>query len=276
MAEVFEINHPAEGKLDVVFLHGLDGDARGSWTAGGPDMFWPRWLADDLETAAVWSVGYDARSSGWRGRSMSVADRSVNLLALLQNHDIGTRPLILVAHSMGGLIAKEMLLLAAEGRTEHAPFAAAARGVVFLSTPHNGSGLTRAVDALSHLYRGTPAVADLRRNGAYLRHLNDRYRDWVDDSGVANLVFFESRPTLGRRVVDEASANPGIARVRPIGVDADHIDICKPVSRRALVYGQVLRFIRRCADGPGPAPVRVDGANYGSIVIGDGNTVGPW
>ena len=284
MTEVFEVHRPDEADLDVVFLHGLDGDARKSWSAAGPGSFWPQWLAEDVERVAVWTVDYDAWSSGWRGRSMSLPDRAINLLAVLQIPGVGERPLAFVAHSMGGLLAKEMLLHAAEGHTDFAPFAAAARGVVFLATPHTGSGLTRAVDALGSIYRGTPAVEDLRSNCAHLRQLNDRYRDWVDETRIRNLIFFETRLTKGMRVVDEASANPGIARVRPIAVDADHVDICKPMSRRELVYGQVRRFVTALArDDPGelragpelgPRRVRISGSNHGIIVTGDRNTIG--
>jgi hypothetical protein len=205
---------------------------------------WPLWLAEEIEGIAVWSVGYDAWSSRWRGHAMPLQDRAINLLAQLQNHGIGERPLCFVTHSMGGLLVKEMLLHAAEGRDHFAPFAIAAKGVIFLGTPHTGSGLTKFVDALGTLYRGTCAVEDLKHNSAYLRHLNDRYRDWVvGDTGLRNLVFFETHQTKGVRVVDEASANPGLPGVRPIPVDSDHIGICKPASRDSVVYGQVKRLI---------------------------------
>ncbi|MFJ3310832.1 hypothetical protein ACIPSA_49455 [Streptomyces sp. NPDC086549] len=251
MAEVVAVHVPEMALMDVVFLHGLDGDARKTWTLKGKgkgrgqetSSFWPAWLAEDFDGVAVWSVGYEAWSSGWRGRAMPMQDRAVNLMAQLQNRGIGQRPLCFVTHSMGGLLAKEILLHAAEGRTDYAAFATAARGVVFLGTPNTGSGVTRVVDSLGIVYRATEAVKDLQRNSAHLRHLNDRYRDWACESGIGNLVFFEAYPTKGVRVVDETSANPGLPRVRPIPVDADHIGICKVADRDSLVYGQVKRFI---------------------------------
>ena len=249
MAEVVAVHVPEMAVMDVVFLHGLDGDARKTWTGKGKgrgkeaSSFWPAWLAEDFDGVAVWSVGYEAWSSGWRGRAMPMQDRAVNLMAQLQNRGIGQRPLCFVTHSMGGLLAKEILLHAAEGRTDYAAFATAARGVVFLGTPNTGSGVIRVVDSLGIVYRATEAVKDLQRNSAHLRHLNDRYRDWACESGIGNLVFFEAYPTKGVRVVDETSAKPGLPRVRPIPVDADHIGICKVADRDSLVYGQVKRFI---------------------------------
>lgn len=243
MSKIFAVYTPKQVALDVVFIHGLDGDAVKTWSRAEAESFWPRWLAAEFDDVAFWTVDYDAWSSGWRGQSMPMQDRAVNLMAQLQNNGIGERPLLFVTHSMGGLLAKEILLHAADGRTEFAPFATAAKGMVFLATPHTGAGLTKAVAALGVLYRGSPAVAELERNQPYLRHLNDRYRNWVDEAGLRNLVFFETHRVKGLLVVDEASANPGLARVTPIGVDANHIDICKPPDRQSLVYGTVRRFI---------------------------------
>ena len=259
LTRVVGVRTPERAVLDVVFLHGLNGDARHSWSRKGEDGFWPEWLADAVPEAAVWSVDYDAWSSGYRGYAMSLEDRAVNVLATLKARGISERPFVFVTHSMGGLIVKEALLDAAEGDTEFAAFAEAVRGVVFLGTPHNGSGLTKAVAALGKIYRGTAAVKDLERNSAHLRKIATRYRNWVHDtaSGVRHLVFFETRPTKGVQVVDEGSADPGLPKVQPVGVDSNHIDICKPVDLEDMVYLRVLGLVKDIVASlnatPGPA-----------------------
>ncbi len=46
---------------DVVFVHGLGGDGRGTWhpeEKKDDDNFWPFWLGEDLE--GVWKVKYYA------------------------------------------------------------------------------------------------------------------------------------------------------------------------------------------------------------------------
>jgi hypothetical protein len=49
----------------VVFVHGLGGDPLGTWTSGTDvAAVWPKWLAEDLEGVAVWSVSYEAPVSG--------------------------------------------------------------------------------------------------------------------------------------------------------------------------------------------------------------------
>lgn len=252
MTEVVPVEVSNDAVLDVVFLHGLDGDPRKSWTTAGKDgVLWPRWLAQDVSGVAVWSVGYEAWSSGWRGGAMAMPDRTINVLAALKVKHIGERPLIFVTHSMGGLIAKEALLHAAYGRTEFASFAEMTKGVVFLGTPHNGSRLTETVEALGKIYRGTAAIRDLRSNDAHLRHLSTRYRNWIleSETGIEHLVFFETKPTKGVQVVEAGSADPGLPRAIPVAVDADHIQICKPSSRDHMVYGRIRNFVADIVGG---------------------------
>ncbi|MEV7099746.1 hypothetical protein AB0M80_43715 [Amycolatopsis sp. NPDC051045] len=247
MTELVKVSAAEDVVLDVVFVHGLDGDPRESWSGKQQNSFWPGWLAQDVPGAGVWSLGYDAASSRWIGNAMPIQDRAINLLAQLENHGIGQRPLCFVTHSMGGLVVKEMLLHAAEGRAGYAEFATATRGVVFLATPHTGSDVvTRTiVKALGVVYRKTSAVDALERNSAHLRQLNDRYRDWIAqrDVQVEHRVFYETQPTRGVQVVDADSANPGLPGQRPIPVDADHIGICKPADTGGVVYGQVKLFV---------------------------------
>ncbi|MFD6066616.1 FxSxx-COOH system tetratricopeptide repeat protein [Amycolatopsis lurida] len=233
--------------LDVVFVHGLDGDARESWSTKRKDSFWPEWLGRDIDGLAVWSLGYDAASSRWLGHAMPIQDRAINLLAHLESQGIGQRPLCFVTHSMGGLVVKEMMLYAADGRADYTDFATATRGVVFLATPHTGSDIvTKAVvKALAVAYRKTAAFDALERNSAHLRQLNTRYRNWAVDpaSDIKHKIFYETRPTKGVQVVDAGSSDPAIPGQTPIPVDADHIDICKPVTPGEVVYGQIKRFI---------------------------------
>ncbi|MFD2472694.1 tetratricopeptide repeat protein [Amycolatopsis silviterrae] len=269
MTAVVAVHVPRRTALDVVFVHGLDGDARASWRSGGDGTFWPRWLAADLAGVAVWTVGCEAWSSGWRGPSKAMPDHAVDLMAQLRNAGLGERPMCFVAHSVGGLLVKEILVHAAESRADFACFAEAAKGVVFLGTPHTGAGLARAVDALGVLYRGTPAVEDLRRDLDHLRQLTGRYRDWADESGIAAQAFFETRLTRRVRVVDETAADPGLPGVRPVPAEADHVGLGKPENRGSVVYGQVKRFILGLLPGPGNGEPRAQAAVHRTILVAD-------
>jgi len=89
---------------DVIFVHGLDGDARTTWQEEAkPETYWPGWLGEELTKAGVWSLDYDSSSMAWRGDSMPLYDRANNVLNLFEQDGIGQRPIGFVCHSLGGL-----------------------------------------------------------------------------------------------------------------------------------------------------------------------------
>ncbi|WAN68689.1 hypothetical protein BJP36_40705 [Moorena producens JHB] len=66
-------------KADVVFVHGLGGDARSTWHPKGKrddDEFWPVWLGNDQLGLNIWSFGYNAEATNWKNNSsMPLFDR---------------------------------------------------------------------------------------------------------------------------------------------------------------------------------------------------------
>jgi hypothetical protein len=240
---------------DVIFVHGLDGDATTTWQHDN-DSFWPRWLAQDLLRTAFWSLDYDVSSLRWRGNAMPLADRATNILHLLEVQDIGKRPLVFVTHSLGGLLVKQMLRHALDfGQPAWKAIAGQTKGIVFISTPHSGSGLANWLRYLSLIMRPTEIIPELTADNPYLRNLNLWYTNQVGDLGVRTRVYCEKIPLRGFIVVDETSANPGIPGVIPVPMDDDHHTISKPKSKTGLLYLGVKRFIEDCFT---QAPVRIN------------------
>ncbi len=230
--------HGAEYTADLVFVHGLDGDPVASWHPDErPDDFWPRWVAEDHPQLRVWTLGYAVSSSDWRGRAMPLTDRATNTLALLAAHGLGARPVLFISHSMGGLLAKELLRQASDFSDDPkwGAIVDQTKGIVFLSTPHTGSGIATFVEKLpAVLLRPSVSIDGLKAHDPALRSLNQWYRANAGKLGIATQVYFETQNIAGLRVVDEGSADPGMAGVVPIPMDADHITICKPSSKTAL------------------------------------------
>lgn len=113
LTEVFTCEHPV---ADVVFVHGLNGDPERTWTSQATGKFWPRdFLPNDLDgKARILVYGYDADvvawgSNGGVGKDM-IHNHSERLVATLvanrRRQHAEERPLIFVAHSLGGLIVK--------------------------------------------------------------------------------------------------------------------------------------------------------------------------
>jgi protein SERAC1 len=242
---------------DVVFVHGLNGDAYTTWhPEDQPEQFWPSWIGEDLSDVGIWSVGYPVSPFEWRGSTMPLRRRAVNILDLLRNRDLGTnRPIVFITHSLGGLLVKEMLFQAdnrivSEGRA----LAENTKGIVFLSTPHAGSELANFVRYLGFLLPSV-SVEELQTQEPRLSELNTWYRNNVERLDIQMRVYYESQQTpsgnnffgrlISNLVVNAASADPGIAGVTAVPMDYDHITISRP-ERTSNLYTGIKRFVDEC------------------------------
>jgi predicted alpha/beta hydrolase family esterase len=235
---------------DVIFVHGLGGNAWSTWHPKElyDDNFWLTWLGKDLLDVGIWSFGYAAEPFEWKGATMPLFDQASNLLDWLEICDIGQRPLIFVAHSLGGLLVKKMLNTAQTFSKQ--AVSEQTKGIVFLATPHTGSHLAKLIDNIGILARTTVSVDELKAHAPQLRELNEWYRENVRSLAIATKVYYEMQPTQGILVVDPDSANPGIERVKPVAIPDNHISICKPKSRESQVYLGVKKFIQECIRSP--------------------------
>lgn len=232
-----------ERVMDLIFVHGLDGDGRSTWQASDKQAnFWPDWLADEFPAIGVRSLDYEVSSSAWKGRSMPLYNRAQNFLDRFDLEDIGHRPIGFVCHSLGGLLVKQMLRLASEfGNDSWQGIVEQTQFIVFLSTPHSGSDMANWISHLGTLLRANVSIKELQAHNPALLQLNTWYRNNVGN--IKTYVYCEQRPTHGILVVNETSADPGIPGVFPIPLDNDHVTICKPTTKTASVYLRVKRLI---------------------------------
>ena len=236
----------ADRQGDVVFVHGLGGDARGTWTDDRTKVFWPDNLGADLPEVGIWSLGYEASPSAWlaQGRTMPLTDRATNALEQLAVRGLGERPLVFITHSLGGLVVKWMLRLVSDSNEARwKPILEQTRGVVFLGTPHSGADMASWLQALGVILRLTVSVEDLRAHNPQLRDLSQWYRDNAPRNGIATLNYFETRDTHGVRAVNETTADSGLGR--PIPVDTDHLEICRISDPEDMRYLGIKQFIEK-------------------------------
>jgi pimeloyl-ACP methyl ester carboxylesterase len=158
-----------EKRTNVIFVHGLGGDPWRTWQNGSDGrLFWPRWLAEDIEGLSIYSVGYEAPISRWRGTAMHFTDRATNVLArLLAEPQLRQGEIIFIGHSLGGLVIKQIVRTADSEAQHHADAAdliARISKVVFIATPHIGSDLAVWGDRLRIPVRPSAATICLVRN----------------------------------------------------------------------------------------------------------------
>jgi len=260
-------SHQDSAKADVVFVHGLGGNAISTWHPQGKqddDDFWPVWLGNDQLGLKIWSFGYNAEATNWKNNSsMPLFDQASNLLDWLNIHDLGQRPLVFITHSLGGLLVKKMLSSALTFQKQ--AILEQTKGIVFLATPHTGSHLANLIDNISVLTQATVSVEELKAHSPQLRELNEWYRENVRSLGIATKVYYETQPVKGILVVDPDSANPGIEKVKPVAIEKNHIDLCKPESQNSQVYLGVRKFIKECLK----TTVRLKDDSNGTVYVGE-------
>lgn len=165
--------HGADTTVDICFVHGLGGHCDASWTTPPQMEPWPKmWLGPQLRTARLLTYGYDAQAVRVKVTSSDrLLDHATDLLNDLSSdrgrNCVSNRPLIFVAHSVGGLVVKKAILLSHKLSEEHEnsekqkllekhenpekhkisehPFKqilVCTKGIAFLGTPHSDAFMT--------------------------------------------------------------------------------------------------------------------------------------
>jgi pimeloyl-ACP methyl ester carboxylesterase len=140
-----ETAFPAATGRVAVLLHGL-AETEEWWLRGTPPAFGER-LQEDLGITPVY-VRYNT--------GLHVSQNGARLARLLVEIDAGwpppVRELILIGHSMGGLVARAAVHLAPPRHLRH---------LVTLGTPHTGAPLEKAVHAAAWALRKVPEARPL-------------------------------------------------------------------------------------------------------------------
>jgi pimeloyl-ACP methyl ester carboxylesterase len=185
----------ASGRL-VVFLHGLV-ETEQSWFHRGGTDFGAR-LAEDLGHSPVY-VRYNS------GRHISDTGRElVGLLSrVVRAWPVPVTEVVLIGHSMGGLVARSALHQANESE---APWLPKVTRLVCLGTPHTGAPLERGVARVAALLDRVPGggplgwLLSLRSDG--IKDLARGYlhqRQWGSDGADAAPEAFDTVVPAGVR-----------------------------------------------------------------------------
>ncbi|XP_044024384.1 protein SERAC1 isoform X2 [Siniperca chuatsi] len=255
-------------KADVLFIHGILGAAFKTWRQKDRSMLeeekeaesrddytecWPKsWLAADCPNLRVLSVEYDSHLSDWmaqcpaENQRKSLAYRSQELLKKLKLAGVGERPVVWVAHSMGGLLVKKMLLDASED-PDMRELLKNTKGIMFYSVPHHGTFMAEYSVNVRYLLFPSIEVRELCKDSPALRNLNENFLNMAKEKEFQVLSFAETLPTnigpmIKILVVPTQSANLGIGEL--IKVDVDHLNICKPEKKDSFLYKRSLQFIQ--------------------------------
>jgi hypothetical protein len=240
---------PAE--IDIVAVHGLNGDAVKTWTSG--NICWlnhPDLLPKYLKRARVLTWGYNANISSLTGKTTSserILQHAQTLIAQLHAdrdlEDANDRPIIFLCHSLGGIIVKRALAYSA---SRHASKIAHLHSIytctfaiLFFGTPHHGSSKARLLGSLQKLASlAIPKVAvqiesslvnALEEESETLQNITDQFAPLMANFRI--FFFWEQEKTdlkyAKEYIVDETSAAPILDNTERCGIAADHREMCK-------------------------------------------------
>ncbi len=248
---------------DIVFVHGLGGTSRHTWSKNRDlQLFWPlEWLPyePELTSARIMTFGYNSHFSSVSHRKeniLNISDFAKDLLFSLKfatgegerRLDIGSVPIIFVAHSMGGLIVKKAFILGQHDE-HYRDLIRAISGIVFLSTPHRGSNLADVLNTIlsACIFAFSPKqyIAELSMNSPALQEINEQFRNLAPS--VSLISFFETLKTsIGPSqvmVLQKDSSILGYPGEISKPLDADHHDVCKYTSQQDPNYISVRNIL---------------------------------
>ena len=187
--------------VDIVAVHGLRGDARRTWTDSKSKKSWLQdFLPMDIDVPRVMSLDYNA-AAAFGNTTAEILDHARSLLgSLIARRINGTeaaRPVIFVAHSLGGIIVKQALVIA-HAEAEYDSIKDNTKGVFFFATPHRGSdfanyGKVLATAATRISNSPAPKLLDaLKSNSTALSDLTTEFANLHRRFQIS--TFYELRP----------------------------------------------------------------------------------
>ncbi|KAK0704899.1 hypothetical protein B0H67DRAFT_363684 [Lasiosphaeris hirsuta] len=261
---------PSDAIVDLVFVHGLKGHRENTWSQGENGPPWPQTLLPrKMQNARVLTFGYDATPIAWgSGSSISgnrIGDHSKNLLTAvaasrLEGKNQPHRPIIFVAHSLGGLVCKDALLAARSSPEEHLRRVFEQTcGVLFLGTPHSGASLATVAEKTARLLGPTTSKPNLKilkvlkKDSEVLGRIQADFHALLQCRNAAGkgelpiqvTCFYEELiyPGLGDVIVSTDSAVlPGYTG---IGIRAHHRNMARFASENSPGFGSVVSELQR-------------------------------
>ncbi|CAG9999707.1 unnamed protein product [Clonostachys byssicola] len=278
--------------VDIVFVHGLSGNRMSTWTADGGGGGaggagegngdgraepWPKTLLPvKINRARILTYGYDAYivlKSAVAGANRLI-DHATNLVTDLTADRAGasSRPLIFVAHSLGGLVCKEAILISRDNpERRRQDIFLNLKGIIFMGTPHKGAWVAdwaKVPASALGLFKSTnkSLLRILETDDQLLESIQLKFLALVRQQREAGRklevrCFFEELPlpVVGKVVSKESATFEGYD---PISIHANHRDMVKFSSAEEngfkRVVGELLFLISEIGERSEPLSGRSD------------------
>ncbi|CAG8976325.1 hypothetical protein HYALB_00005732 [Hymenoscyphus albidus] len=253
--------------LDIIAIHGLNGHHLRTWTSPTSQTLWHRdHFPQSIPHARIQTFGYDA-TAAFSTNTSGIQEHARDLLRCVSESRTQSfeksRPLIFIAHSLGGLVLKQALVIASKSEgCDYGNIWTSTLGILFFGTPHRGSELAsygaqlaRVPTALS--MKAEPVLLhSLSLGSAILEKLNKEFRILMSNKGAGREVisFYETVGMVGPRLVvgiSSATVNPSgevVGWEIPVPVAGIHRGMCQFDTRDDPTYVTAVHSIKRMRD----------------------------
>jgi len=227
---------PLDPVVDFIFVHGLGGGSRKTWSKStSGSSYWPQeWLPRDpaFKDVRIHTFGYDSDWVKGKESCLNIHHFGKSLLCEMSTSPYlgdAETPIVLIGHSMGGLVIKKAYMLARQDEA-YKTLAIRFHTIYFLATPHRGSASAKVLSNILHAsYSSRAYVADLKQNSGAIQAINDEFRTYSADLNFWS--FYETQKLklglFSSLIVDPESAILGYREEKQTPMNANHRSICK-------------------------------------------------
>jgi len=153
-------------------------------------------LPAQIPYARILLFGYNSNVA-FETSIAGVGEQAASLLnrLSLKRENIGMRPIVFIAHSLGGIIVKRALITAKLDSCYHDIYDAAS-GIAFFGTPHRGSAIAKFGDVAASIIRAVfhnpknTFMDALKKDSMFSDFIIDDFRHQVERYQI--LSFFET------------------------------------------------------------------------------------
>jgi pimeloyl-ACP methyl ester carboxylesterase len=215
----FRQNQSKQNEGLVVFIHGIFGDAKNTWTSEQTKAYFPALISGDSTFNNFDIFVYGFTSPKFES-ALNIDELGEDLRSTFEDQGFARYSQItFVCHSMGGLVARSFLIKYRE------QWADKTKLIYYYATPSNGSQIAN----WARLFSRNIQLENLQLENGDL-NLADQYRAWLAAPSLRDIPAFcayEKKETSTAKVVEFTSASAMCNReLDPI--EADHIQIVKP------------------------------------------------
>ncbi|CCA76343.1 related to kinesin light chain, partial [Serendipita indica DSM 11827] len=259
-----ELSPGTDPVVDIVAIHGLDGHREKTWVTKDGILWLRDFLRLDLPNARILSYGYDADTQSRECVSTQTMRRHAEGLAqALSRQRLGAprRPIIFVAHNLGGIILKWALVIChnqnLESKADLRDLLVSTHATLFFGTPHSGlegTSLFAVINHLAALYTKTTNIIlkDLCDHSSELENVQTLF---VAVSEKISSIFFcegyqtpTDRTGMKMNVPYHSAVVAGDRNATTIVLNATHEDLVRFPTADCANYRIILHYLKEYFD----------------------------